>query len=355
MLVKGLLVCNEIHPKRAAILASNLERLGVANALVLNEHPARLAERFPAAFDRILVDAPCSGEGMFRKHDAAWADWSPETVAMCARRQSEILDSAAAMLRPGGRLVYSTCTFSPEENEGSVAGFLERNPEFSVEGIDAPWFAPGRPEWADGNPALARCFRLWPHRLKGEGHFAAVLRKGNRQQATGNSDQGSDVGAVIGRPQDHRGNVGAVIGRPRKENPTLPKPVISMLDELGIRLPEGKPLLFGDRVFWVPPETSALSGLKVLRPGLELAELRRNLAVPAHALALWCREAASVHALSASDPACAAYLRGETLPTQCTGWTLVTADGLSLGWGKGVKGTLKNHYPKGLRISTLHF
>ena len=355
MLGKGLLVCNEIHPKRAAILASNLERLGVANALVLNEHPARLAERFPAAFDRILVDAPCSGEGMFRKHDAAWADWSPETVAMCARRQSEILDSAAAMLRPGGRLVYSTCTFSPEENEGSVAGFLERNPEFSVEGIDAPWFAPGRPEWADGNPALARCFRLWPHRLKGEGHFAAVLRKGNRQQATGNSDQGSDVGAVIGRPQDHRGNVGAVIGRPRKENPTLPKPVISMLDELGIRLPEGKPLLFGDRVFWVPPQTPALSGLKVLRPGLELAELRRNLAVPAHALALWCREAASVHALSASDPACAAYLRGETLPTQCTGWTLVTADGLSLGWGKGVKGTLKNHYPKGLRISTLHF
>ena len=349
MLGKGLLVCNEIHPKRAAILASNLERLGVANALVLNEHPARLAERFPAAFDRILVDAPCSGEGMFRKHDAAWADWSPETVAMCARRQAEILDSAAAMLRPGGRLVYSTCTFSPEENEGSVANFLERNPEFYVEEIKAPWFAPGRPEWADRNPALARCFRLWPHRLKGEGHFAAVLRKG------------FPVGAGVpdGPQLSETGTFGASRTPPptnrRKETPTLPKPVAALLEELGVRLPAGKPLLFGDRVFWVPPETPALSGLKVLRPGLELAELRRELAVPAHALALWCREAASVHALSASEPACAAYLRGETLPTQCTGWTLVTADGLSLGWGKGVKGTLKNHYPKGLRISTLHF
>ena len=368
---KGLLVCNEIHPKRAAILASNLERLGVANALVLNEHPARLAERFPGCFDRILVDAPCSGEGMFRKHDAAWADWSPETVAMCARRQAEILDSAAVMLQPGGRLVYSTCTFSPEENEGSVANFLERNPEFYVEEIKAPWFAPGRPDWADGNPALARCFRLWPHRLMGEGHFAAVLRKGNRQQATGNrgqgsgiKDQGSDKPPLLAGEGDRLKAVEGFLpagttlrskfGRPQKEKPTLPSPVSALLDELGVKLPEGKPILFGDRVFWVPPETPELAGLKVLRPGLELAELRRDLAVPAHALALWCREAVSVHTLSASDPACAAYLRGEIIPTGCDGWTLVTVDGLSLGWGKGVRGKLKNHYPKGLRISTLH-
>ena len=259
------------------------------------------------------------------------------------------LEAAFSSLKPGGRLVYSTCTFSPEENEGSVANFLELNPEFYVEEIKAPWFAPGRPEWADGNPALARCFRLWPHRLKGEGHFAAVLRKG------------FPVGAGVpdGPQLSETGTFGASRTPPptnrRKETPTLPKPVAALLEELGVRLPAGKPLLFGDRVFWVPPETPALSGLKVLRPGLELAELRRELAVPAHALALWCREAASVHALSASEPACAAYLRGETLPTQCTGWTLVTADGLSLGWGKGVKGTLKNHYPKGLRISTLHF
>ena len=353
---RGLLVCNEIHPKRAAILASNIERLGIANALVLNEHPARLAERFPGFFDRVLVDAPCSGEGMFRKHDAAFEDWSPETVAMCARRQAEILDSAAAMLRPGGRLVYSTCTFSPEENEGSVAGFLARHPEFEVEETRAdvgilrdskefgPYGAPGHPEWADGNPELSKTIRLWPHRLRGEGHFAAVLRK--------------HVGAAIGRPHtadssEYRipadGKASASGGRPMAAPTELPRPVGLLLSELGIALPAGKPVCFGDRVFWAPPECPELRGLKVLRPGLELAELRRDLAVPAHALALWAKTAASSHALSADDPACAAYLRGETIPTDAEGWTLVTVDGLSLGWGKGVRGVLKNHYPKGLR------
>ncbi len=377
---EGLLVCNEIHPKRAAILASNVERLGIANALVLNEHPARLAERLPEFFDRILVDPPCSGEGMFRKHDAAFEDWSPETVAMCARRQAEILDSAAALLRPGGRLVYSTCTFSPEENEGSIAGFLSRHPEFSIEAGRAdvgigPYgdnnegradmgigpcgagesggmgFAPGHPEWADGNPELSKTIRLWPHRLRGEGHFAAVLRK--------------HVGAAIGRPHtadssEYRipaggkasasgGKPSASGGRPMAAPTGLPRPVELLLSELGIALPAGKPVCFGERVFWAPPETPELRGLKVLRPGLELAELRRDLAVPAHALALWAKTAASVHALRADESACAAWLRGETIPTGAEGWTLVTVDGLSLGWGKGVRGTLKNHYPKGLR------
>ena len=345
---RGLLVCNEIHPKRAGILASNVERLGVPNALVLNEHPTRLAERFPAYFDRVLVDAPCSGEGMFRKHDAAFEDWSPETVAMCARRQAEILDCAAGMLRPGGRLVYSTCTFSPEENEGSVAKFLERNPEFVIEEAEradlgiGPYAAPGRPDWADGNPDLARCFRLWPHRLKGEGHFAAVLRK-------------TDAGAAVGRPQtaessEYRNPSG---WRPMAAPAELPPPVERLLSELGIALPAGKAVIFGDRIFWAPPEMPELRGLKVLRPGLELAELRRDLAVPAHALALWAKGAASVQDLSADEPACAAWLRGETVPTSAAGWTLVRVDGLSLGWGKGVRGVLKNHYPKGLRISSL--
>ncbi len=130
----------------------------------------------------------------------------------------------------------------------------------------------------------------------------------------------------------------------------LPKPVAVLLKELGIGLPEGKPVVFGDRVFWAPPETPELGGLKVLRPGLELAELRRDLAVPAHALALWAKTAASIHALTAEEPACAAYLRGETIPTDAESWTLVTVDDLSLGWGKGVRGTLKTHYPKGLRM-----
>ena len=319
----GILVCNEIHPKRASILASNVERMGIANALVLNEHPARLAERFAGYYDRILVDAPCSGEGMFRKHDAAGEDWSPETVAMCARRQAEILDSAAVMLRLGGRLVYSTCTFSPEENEGSVAAFLARHPDFSVETVLVPEFSPGRPEWANGEASLAGCLRLWPHRLRGEGHFAAVLRRA-----------GEEAAASISAEPAAR----------------LPKSVELLLEELGIQLPLGIPVRFGDRVFLAPLELPALRGLKVLRPGLELAALRKELAVPAHALALWTNQAVSCHDLHADDPNCAAYLRGETISFAACGWTLLRVDGLSLGWGKGSVGVLKNHYPKGLRI-----
>ena len=325
---RGLLVCNEIHPKRAAVLSGNVERLGIANALVLNEHPARLAERFPAFFDRVLVDAPCSGEGMFRKHDAAWADWSPETVAMCARRQAEILDSAAAMLRPGGRLVYSTCTFSPEENEGTVSAFLRRHPDFSVAAADAPWFEPGRPDWVpDGQPELARTFRLWPHRLRGEGHFAAVLqRRGEAASA--------DVGASS-RP--------ALRGAEK-----LPAEVRELLQQLDVCLPEGFPLLWGERVFWAPPELPDLRGLKALRPGLELAVLKKGRAEPAHALALFLRGAANVRDLTPEEAD--RYLRGETIPSPSgSGWTLLRLDGCSLGWAKAAGGVLKNHYPKGLR------
>lgn len=319
---RGLLVCNEIHPKRAAVLSANVERLGVSNALVLNEHPARLAERFVGYFDRILVDAPCSGEGMFRKHDAAFTDWSPETVAMCARRQAEILDSAAGMLRPGGRLVYSTCTFSPEENEGTVEAFLRRHADYVVDSVSLPWFSPGRPDWIPGGRGeLSGTCRLWPHKLRGEGHFAAVLRRTDGVCRT-----------LLPEPDS-------------KKTPS----VSELLRELNVSLPEGKLLTWGDRVWLAPPELPALRGLKTLRPGLELAQLRGNRAEPAHALALWLGAAASMEELSAESPLTAAYLRGETIPTAAAGWTLVRVDGLSLGWGKGVGGVLKNHYPKGLR------
>ena len=167
MLGEGFLLCNEINPKRAKILSRNIERMAVANSLVTNEHPARLAEKYPGFFDRVLIDAPCSGEGMFRKEEAAVTDWSEETVAMCARRQAEILHSGAMLLKPGGRLVYSTCTFAPEENELCIETFLQSHPEFSWEAVDAPWFT----------PVGTGAFRLWPHKLLGEGHFVAVLRK----------------------------------------------------------------------------------------------------------------------------------------------------------------------------------
>lgn len=319
---QGLLVCNEIHPKRARILSSNIERMGVSNALVLNEHPAKLEAHFPGYFDKILVDAPCSGEGMFRKEDAAISDWSEETVAMCAARQGEILRSAAVMLRPGGRLVYSTCTFSPQENEGVICAFLREHPDFSVEECRAPCFAPGRPDWvAQPAAGLEHTFRLWPHLLRGEGHFAAVLRR-----------QGGAPRADV----------------PLQRGGTLPRPAEDFLREQDVHLP-GLPLAFGDTWFLASQELPSLHGLRVLRAGLELGELRRERFVPAHALALWLSASPQSVSYGANSPELAAYLRGETLPGTQKGWVLFCVDGFSLGWSRGADGILKNHYPKALR------
>ncbi len=322
---EGLLVCNEIHPKRAKILARNMERLAVANALVLNEHPQALESRFAGFFDRALVDAPCSGEGMFRKEEAAVTDWSPEAVAMCAHRQGEILRSAAKMLRPGGRLVYSTCTFAPQENEGAISNFLKEHPDFSVAAVDAPWFAPGRPQWIDDPaPGLEHTFRLWPHLLKGEGHYAAVLEK---------------AGTAPEAPSPSQGN----------QPPVDSKLLDAFCRETGAALPQGRLLAFGQSLFLVPEELPELHGLKVLRAGLELGQVLKNRFEPAHAWALWLKTANSVVDFPADSPEIAKYLRGETLAGTQTGWTLVTADGLSLGWVKGSGGILKNHFPKALR------
>ena len=187
---KGILFCNEINPARAKVLSENIERMGICNACVLNETPERLAECFPEYFDRILVDAPCSGEGMFRKNDAACEEWSPENVTMCADRQDGILDCAARMLRSGGRLVYSTCTFAPEENEGSISRFVHRHEEFEIVNISSMEKARRGLAGCDGSAEYVKepvsgldgTLRLWPHRIKGEGHYVAVLKKSKESQ-----------------------------------------------------------------------------------------------------------------------------------------------------------------------------
>lgn len=311
MLGQGFLVCNEINPKRAKILSRNIERMGVANALVTNEHPETLASRFPGFFDRVLVDAPCSGEGMFRKEEAAVTDWSPETVQMCARRQREILDSAARLVRPGGRLVYSTCTFAPEEDEETVAAFLEAHPEFTPEPVEASWFVPGE----------NASYRMWPHKLLGEGHFAAVLRK----------------------TQGESGEVPACPGE------KCPKAWESFAKELDITLPEGKAVSFGQSLYWAPMELPELNRLKVLRPGLELGIERKGRFEPAHALALWLKTCAVTESFPPESPEMKAYLHGDVVPSGKKGWCLVQAGGYAIGWGKGDGSVLKNHYPKGLR------
>lgn len=320
---QGLLVANEINPKRAKILSRNIERMGIANALVLNMHPRDLEQRFAGFFDRILVDAPCSGEGMFRKEEAAVTDWSPETVKMCAARQSEILDSTANMLRPGGYLCYSTCTFAPEEDEGAIGAFLQRHPDFHVEKADMPWLAPGRPEWAEGNnPELQNTFRLWPHQLSGEGHFAALLKK-----------DGDAAPAELPKPAEIK----------------MPAELKEFLDRMDITLPEGRLISFGPSIYLCPKEMPELKGLKVLRPGLELGQTKKGRFEPAHALALWLETAAVTENLSSEDSRVLSYLQGQVIPGTANGWTLITVDGLSLGWAKGSGGQLKNHFPKGLR------
>ena len=248
---------------------------------------------------------------MFRKEEAAVTDWSPETVEMCARRQAEILCSGAVLLKPGGRLVYSTCTFAPEENEQCVENFLKAHPEFVLESVEAPWFT----------AAGEGMFRLWPHKLLGEGHFAAVLRK---------------VGGEEGAWQGYEGE-------------KLPKQWTEFARDMKINLPQGKAILFGQSLYWAPAVLPDLRGIKVLRPGLELGEVKKERFEPAHALALWLKTAVRTVDLLPESSEIQAYMRGEVIPCEKRGWTLVRVNSFSIGWGKSDGKVLKNHYPKGLR------
>ena len=334
----GLLICNEIHPARAKILSENVERMGIRNALVVNETPDKLAERFEAYFDRILVDAPCSGEGMFRKNQDACEEWSLENVKHCAERQAQILNAAAGMLKPGGRLVYSTCTFSPEENEGSICHFLQTHPEFTIlpaekmEGMTG-----GRADWMSADESveeIENTIRLWPHKLSGEGHYLAVLVK-EGQAAEGyqgfcrygieNGIREKDCGEFLKFQQEY----------------------------LKCHL-SGIYLRFGDQLYLAPESIPSLQKMKVLRAGLHLGTVKKDRFEPSHALALALKpqDVKNTVDFTADDPKVRSYLSGMTLQLEGEkGWYLVTVDGLSIGWGKLAGGILKNHYPRGLRKS----
>lgn len=326
---EGLLVANEIHPKRAAILSSNVERMGIKNAVVTNESSDRLLKKFPEFFDRILVDAPCSGEGMFRKDEEARAQWNEENVIKCAVRQKEILDNAAAMLRPGGKLVYSTCTFSPEENEKMIVDFLNDHSEFSVEKIDTPpCISNGRPELAGNDERAAFTFRIWPHLTEGEGHFAAVLKKDGKNE---NVYRNSNISPC---PKEYE------------------KLYRAFADEFLKNPPTGEISAFGENLYIMPPFLPNLDGIKVLRFGLHLGTVKKNRFEPSHSLAMTLKPQDTVQCaeLSISDKEIFAYLRGETIPAgDLKGWCLVSVSGYTTGWGKAAGGIIKNHYPKGLR------
>ena len=344
---EGLLVANEIHPARARILSQNIERMGIGNAVVTNEAPDVLADHLPAFFDRIIVDAPCSGEGMFRKEEQALACWSQENIDLCAARQAEILDSAARMLTDGGVMIYSTCTFAPEEDEGAVASFLVRHPDFEILPLASSlgdrlslWgFQRGNPAYLDlirdadpaafRAPGLEETLRLWPHRLKGEGHFmAALVRKGRKFRAR-------------------------LSGKAKPLDQTSRRLFQEFAGEALKTELKGTFLTFGQELY-LEPEPLPLKGLRVLRPGLQLGTFKKNRFEPSHALALYLSpgKAARTLDLSLSSGEALTYMRGESLPCQGPkGWTLVCVEGCSAGWGKAAGGILKNHYPRGLRLT----
>ena len=352
---EGLLVSNEIIPGRAKILSQNIERMGIANVVVCNETPERLAAFFPSFFDKILVDAPCSGEGMFRKDETAIAEWSPEQVKLCAERQRMILEQAVFMLKPGGTLVYSTCTFSVEENEDVIGGFLKEHPEFSVaEAEQEKFFESGRRE---------HTMRLWPHKLAGEGHFIAKLKKAGTLESTetlaeiyvnpNGSDGSCRTSDGNGKEKKKGRKAADDIGPCRaflREELGLSDAAYAGLEKRGIFLP------FGEQVYLVPRQMIPLKGLKVIRPGLHLGTNKKNRFEPSHALALYLSpEMVQKHYEMTKEQA-ESYLRGETFACgesasgrEQKGWTLLTISGYAAGFGKAGNGQMKNHYPKGLR------
>lgn len=326
---EGLLVANEIHPARAQILAENMERMGAANTVVVQSPPDRLAERFPRFFDRIMLDAPCSGEGMFRKDEAARREWSPGHVDMCAARQLDIFRHALAMLKNGGTIAYSTCTFNRQENEELIESVLREYPRLT----------------------LLRTERLWPHQVKGEGHFVAVLQlKGEDTK----EPQGRKAGKA-GR-QDKPTALSAQTAEAWRLFQEFAETTLIMKD----LLPPGEPLLFGEQLYWLPSgregrfRSVLLEGLKAPRPGLHLASIRKKRVEPAHALALAIPAAKFRRTVSlpAESTELTAYLRGEVLQAPADlpdGWVPVCVENHPLGWAKCAAGQLKNHYPKGLR------
>ena len=328
----GLLVSNEINTQRSRILSQNIERMGIKNAIVTNEDSFVLASHFPGFFNAIQVDAPCSGEGMFRKLPEAIEQWSMENVAICAARQKEILDNAAVMLKPGGMIVYSTCTFSKEENEDVIEYFLERHPDFTLEEME----------------------RFWPHKVDGEGHFVAKLVR----RGCVDTDLKADRKTKKNKNSKNRKN---------ETKPALTKENMKLLSEfldetisedMAAWIKNSRLVMFGEQLYRLPDMEVDIKGLKVQRAGLHIGEFKKQRFEPSHSLALALKisEAKNVVKLTCDNPQTIGFFNGQSVmlsdeqAAECKkGWALVCVDGYPAGWGKVNGAQVKNHYPKGLR------
>lgn len=380
---KGVLVANDISASRAKALLKNIEVFGIRNSFVVNEVPAKLAENFPEFFDKILVDAPCSGEGMFRKDPAVAKVWDGNKPFECAKQQKEIITRAAQMLAPGGDMLYSTCTFSPEENEQVIQFLLDSRDDMEIREIQ-PYegFAPGRPEVAYegwdgectdpvrrkmGTPDLKKCVRIWPHKMAGEGHFLALLHK----KAPGEEvAKEQNCEKVLASTAEHSA-ISDIKGIGKPETKALTEFFADVSMEMNWKQVEVRK----DQVYLVPEALGARKGLVFLRNGLYLGEIRKDRFEPSQsfAMALKKEEYTAVVDLDYSDVRVEKYLRGETLEVDDIvehnlqevekmsdtksmkkrlekGWQLVCVNGYPLGWGKLVNGTLKNKYHAGWRM-----
>lgn len=315
----GVLVANEIIEKRSKILAENIMRMGVRNAVVTNETPARLAEKYTEFFDKIIVDAPCSGEGMFRKTPSAIAEWSIEHTHSCAKRQKKILSEAVKMLKGGGSMVYSTCTFAPCENEGVIDWLLSSYPELELENIKLTGLTDANGEWVFSKFDLTGAKRIFPHISKGEGHFVALLHKKAGDKAPLQTQKTSHQ-AYIYR-EFEKENLNTVLC--------------------------GNIISFGERLYLLP-EGINIDNVKTLTAGLFLGTVKKNRFEPSYALCLALSKEEFKRCEEAEDVS--KYFRGETQKTDLSGWTAVTYNGYPLGFGKGADGILKNHFPKYLRF-----
>lgn len=308
----GILVTNEPNASRAKILSENIERMGIANALVISHEPDYIKDRFEGFFNKILVDAPCSGEGMFRKNKDAVTEWSLDNVYHCKERQKDIIDSAIQMLSDGGRLVYSTCTFSLAEDEEIVEYVLSNYK----------------------NLKLIKSEKLWPHKIKGEGHFLAVFEKESIAGEIKEPLGGYEKGKKSKEFKDFEIFI--------KEN---------IKEDINKILPyEPSYVCFGEELYAINETFPVVKGLKVLRLGLHLGTLKKNRFEPAHAFSLFLKPDMVVNSCELDIDEATAYLHGEALNISANkGWNLITYKGYSLGWGKQSNDTMKNHYPKGLR------
>lgn len=312
---EGLLWSNEIVRNRAIILLSNIERMGVKNSVISNCRPDILCERLSGYFDKVLVDAPCSGEGMFRKNSAA-QEWSIEHVRSCAERQLKILNSAKYALKGGGALVYSTCTFSQEENEGVITEFLKQNPDFEIEDSGVTF----------GRPTLEYARRIFPMD-GGEGHFAVRLRK------TSDCLSAPDKSPEISK---------------------IPENIYEFYDDIFNNRPFGEKLeIIGDKVIAAGFNIPDTRGLPILNKGVKLGEIRKNRIEPCHQafMAAKPEQLNRVIDFDVNSDEIKKFIHGEQLNISgdIKGYTAVAVNGITAGFGKASNSVLKNKYPKGLR------